>query len=231
MSIPADVIIVGGSLAGLMHALVLRSLGRNVIIFEARPFQELQARAAGLSLWPHAQKLINKHLPDVNLDAIAIRNTSVQIRTGDGALLVDTPGRDDVRTTSWAIVHGLLLQACEKRSEGEGKISFEMGKRVCGVHEQGDTMVVTYKDRDGTEREAKASMVLAADGSRSFIRSQVMPDVTAQYAGYVAWRGRLAETEAPEELAGALEGKLILFRFQGSYVLVYVYCPLLKISS
>lgn len=222
MSSPTDVIIVGGSLAGLMHALVLRSLGRNVVIFEARPFQELQARAAGLSLWPHAQKLITKYVPDVDLDAIAFRNPGVQMRTGDGALLVEIPGRDDVRTTNWAIVHGLLLKACEKRSEGDGSINFEMGKRVAGVREEGDTMVVTYKDGGGIERESTAALIIAADGSRSFIRSKVMPDVTAQYAGYIAWRGRIKETEGPEELAGALEGKLVIFRFQGSYVLVYV---------
>src|SRR3954469_9617673 len=107
MSSTTDVIVIGGSIAGLMHALVLKTLGRDVCVFDARPGKELQARAAGLSLWPYAQELLTKYVPGIDLDAIAFPNRNTQIMTGDGTLLANSPVNDDVRTSSWAVVHRL----------------------------------------------------------------------------------------------------------------------------
>jgi len=214
-----DAIVIGGSIAGLMHAVVLKSLGRNVLVLEARSKEDLQARAAGLSLWPHAQKLIDIYVPEIDLDMVAIRNKTVQTMAGDGRLLAETSVPEDVRTSSWALVHRVLWKACEQRSDQDGTVSIEVEARVCGIDEQGSSVVVTYRGADRVEKRASANLVVAADGARSFVRSQVLSGVQPEYAGYLAWRGNLPEVLAPPELEGVLEGKLLMFKFPGSYVL------------
>jgi 2-polyprenyl-6-methoxyphenol hydroxylase-like FAD-dependent oxidoreductase len=46
--------------------------------------------------------------------------------------------------------------------------------------------------------------LIGADGSGSTVRQQLLPDVTAHYAGYVAWRGLVGEADVPEEAAAIL---------------------------
>src|SRR5436309_2386746 len=45
---------------------------------------------------------------------------------------------------------------------------------------------------------------LAADGIRSTVRQQYLPDVAPRYAGYTAWRGLIAESAFPKALHAAL---------------------------
>ena len=40
-------------------------------------------------------------------------------------------------------------------------------------------------------REVTSGLLVAADGGGSFVRGRLMPEVRADYAGYVAWRGLL----------------------------------------
>ncbi|KAF2023464.1 FAD/NAD(P)-binding domain-containing protein [Setomelanomma holmii] len=217
-----DTIVIGGSIAGLMHALVLKSLGRNVFILEARSADELQARAAGLSLLPHAQELITKYAPSVDLDEVAFRNRFTQIMNGDGVILTELPASEDICTSSWGAIHSLLREACEDSHGGDGLVIFGMSHRVCGIGEQGSTVVVTYSGTDGIEGRIRASLVIAADGARSFVRSLLMPEVRSEYAGYVAWRGSFPETDVPSELKGVLDGKLLMCSFANSYIFAYL---------
>jgi len=45
-----------------------------------------------------------------------------------------------------------------------------------------------------------ADLLVGADGLRSTVRQQCLPDVAPLYAGYVAWRALLAEGEFPPEI-------------------------------
>ncbi|KAF1830790.1 FAD/NAD(P)-binding domain-containing protein [Decorospora gaudefroyi] len=216
------VVVVGSSIAGLMHAVALKSHGHDVVVLELRSEQQLQARAAGLSLWEKAQKVITTYIPDVDLNEIVFHNPALQIADGNGSVLAEIPMTEDVRTSCWAGIHGLLWMACEKEAEGHGTVTIMCGHQVLGVTEQGDRVVVAYKDNRGTEGKMDADLVIAADGARSRVRSLVLPDVKTEYAGYVAWRAQCLETDAPEELHAATQGKLPIYMFDGSYILAYL---------
>ena len=43
-------------------------------------------------------------------------------------------------------------------------------------------------------------LIIGADGIRSSVRAQIMPDAQPLYAGYIAWRGLIAESSLPAAL-------------------------------
>ena len=44
---------------------------------------------------------------------------------------------------------------------------------------------------------SQADLLVGADGIRSTVRQQCLPDVAPRYAGYSAWRALIAETRFP----------------------------------
>ncbi|OAL49667.1 FAD/NAD(P)-binding domain-containing protein [Pyrenochaeta sp. DS3sAY3a] len=218
-------IVIGGSISGLMHALVLKSLGRNVVVLELRSRDQLHARAAGLSMWPNAQKLISKYALGINLNSIAIRNDTVQILDADGVLLAEVPVSENVKTSSWSAIHSLLRNACEKDEVGHGKVSFRFECKACEIIEQKNRVEVAYEascNESNKTEKLLANLVIAADGTRSVLRTQMIPEIEPQYAGYLAWRAKFPEEDTPEQLRGVLTGSLVKTMFESSYILAYL---------
>lgn len=53
-------------------------------------------------------------------------------------------------------------------------------------------------------REARGDILVGADGIRSVVRAALLPEVKAEYAGYVAWRGLADEAALPPDVHAAL---------------------------
>src|SRR5262249_44677536 len=63
------------------------------------------------------------------------------------------------------------------------------GRSVRGFVHTEDSVVAQFAD-GGT---AEANLLVGADGLRSTIRQQCLPQLVPQYVGYVAWRALIAE--------------------------------------
>jgi 2-polyprenyl-6-methoxyphenol hydroxylase-like FAD-dependent oxidoreductase len=180
---PRRAIVIGGSISGLFAGLLLRQTGWDVDVCE-RVTGELSGRGAGIVVQP----ALIERLRAVGLDPVDL---GVQIVTRK---IFDDTGRvvgtyDCPQTlTAWERVYRFLRDAfpAQHYHRGKGLESFT----------QTDRSVVAHFS-DGSWLEA--DLLIGADGIRSNVRQQCLPDLVPQYAGYVAWRALLAEKSLPPD--------------------------------
>ncbi len=92
---------------------------------------------------------------------------------------------------------------------------YRAATRVERIEQDDDS--VTAILADGT-RESGA-LLIAADGIHSTIRAQLAPDVTPRYAGYVAWRGVIEESEMTAAEHALLFGRMCFALPEGELLL------------
>ncbi|KUJ06553.1 FAD/NAD(P)-binding domain-containing protein [Mollisia scopiformis] len=225
---PKNIIIVGGSLAGLMTGLALKRLGHHVRIFERSPTSLLQDQGAGIVFGSEAQEFFSRHV-NVNrkfhVDSL-LRQT---LRRDGGVLNQDHRGQ---RMVSWDLLY-FCLRACfdgvksgycevPERQDGEGKAEYVYGRKVINVKDLGQQVEVEYEEKDGGSGKESSEMVIAADGPSSAVRRLLLPEVERQYVGYVAWRGTVVESEASELLKETFVDKFTFFHGSGIQILSYL---------
>lgn len=172
-------IVVGGSLGGLFAANLLRAAGWDVQVFE-RVGQSLESRGAGIVT--HAE--LNRALEQAGITVDASLGIRVQHR-----VTLSSDGRHSVRQampqtlTAWGRLYQILKGAFPEQR-------YHSGKQLVSVEQ--DARAVRARFADGTT--ASADLLVAADGIRSAVRQQLLPQARARYAGYVAWRGLVDES-------------------------------------
>ena len=173
-------IIVGGSLAGLFAAAFLRRIGWQVDIYE-RSSVELVGRGAGINAThPELLEALDRcGAGTVDIGVLAYRRIALD-RTG--RVIAEKPMLQIV--TSWDTLRRLLLKAIDRQRYHFGHV-FE---RV----EQEDSRVRVFF---ANGRSEQADLLVACDGFRSSVRSQLAPHVQPIYSGYFIWRGAAAKSD------------------------------------
>ena len=203
----ATAIIVGGSLAGLAAGIELRAAGLQVSIHE-RSERVLDDRGAGIVMQPDTQQIL--------IERCGLREEKTGVWLGyrqylgkDGKPVVYQPMPQLM--TSWGLLYRALRTAFPEEAyfEGDMLISFESAKSKVDVS----------LAKSG---EVDCDLLVAADGSRSLIRSVLFPDVKPRYAGYVAWRGVVAENEASAELLKTFANHFTFQQMHRSHILCYL---------
>jgi 2-polyprenyl-6-methoxyphenol hydroxylase-like FAD-dependent oxidoreductase len=170
-------LIVGGSMSGLLAALLLRRAGWDVDVFE-RVESELAGRGAGIVAQPELIETLRGLGLDPTDLGVAISTRKILGVTGELAGQYECPQV----LTAWERVYRMLRDALPPQlyHRGRGIYRFEQSARSVIAHFS-----------DGST--AEGDLLVGADGLRSTIRQQCLPDLVPQYAGYVAWRALIPE--------------------------------------
>jgi len=176
-------IIVGGSMSGLLSALLLRRAGWEVDVYE-RVGSELSGRGAGIV----AQAELIERLRALGLPT---KDLGVHITTRK---IIDASGRlsEEIECpqvlTAWERVYRLLRDAFPAER-------YHRGRGLAGFAQSADSVAALFSDGETLH----ADVLVGADGLRSTVRQQCAPDVMPLYAGYSAWRALIAESAIPAD--------------------------------
>ena len=179
---PPRVLVIGGSIGGLLAANLLHRAGCDVTVFE-RAEEDLAGRGAGISAHHGLLAIIRRICPQID------QSIGVEVST---RICLDRGGRITHQTevpqfmSAWGRIYRLL------------KAAFPAARYRCGMQlervEQ-DAGSVTAVFAGGLR--IHGDLLVAADGMRSTVRAQLMPEAQPVYAGYVAWRGIVDERDIP----------------------------------
>lgn len=175
-------IVIGGSVSGLFAALALRRRGWEVDIFE-RVEVELAGRGAGIVVQPQVRAV----LAAVGLDpdvALGVRVRERKTLDVDGRVLGVFECPQTV--TSWDQVYRLLRDAFPSAHyhRGQTLVRVEPHDRSVSAHFAGAGSLT-------------ADLLVGADGLRSAVREQLLPEFVPLYVGYIAWRALVDERVFP----------------------------------
>ena len=177
-------LIIGGSMAGLFAALLLRQRGLDAVVFE-RAATGLSGRGAGIAT--HVQIL--DVIESLGLDTREL-GVSIRLRRvfgSDGSLVAESM-RPQLMT-SWDRLFTLLRVALPDAC-------YQRGQEFVRAEQTNSSVTAHFADGG----RASGDLLIGADGLRSSVRTSMISQQSLLYAGYVAWRALAAEQAFSEEL-------------------------------
>jgi 2,6-dihydroxypyridine 3-monooxygenase len=200
------VVIVGGSLGGITAGLVLRDADCDVDVYE-RSRSALEGRGAGIAVLDATLRyFVERGRADP--DEVCTSTGRIRYLEPDGSVRYETPHR--YRFSSWnTIYRGLLGYLDESR--------YHLGREMTGFDQDAGGVDVAFADG----KVERADLLVCADGIGSASRATLLPDVSPGYAGYVAWRGTIAEAGLSPESYAVLWDAITYELLANSHILVY----------
>jgi 2-polyprenyl-6-methoxyphenol hydroxylase-like FAD-dependent oxidoreductase len=165
-------LVIGGSLSGLFTANLLRTIGWDVEVFE-RARGDLTGRGAVLGAQDDLFAVMRRIGIPIDKSMWTQVRSHICLDQG-GKMICRVPVRE--ATTAWDRVYRALKQALP--------MEHYHGGMMLSRCEQADHRVVATFANGAC---AEADLLIAADGMRSTVRRELMPEIAPRYAGYVAW--------------------------------------------
>jgi len=199
------VLIAGGSIGGLTTAVLLRDLGCDVEVHE-RADTDLEDRGAGIVVLPVTERYFEQG--GGGGERVSLELTYWKYVDFDGTTISADP--DHFRFTGWSTIYRSLLEVF-------GRDNYHFGHEVVGFEQ--DEKGVRIELADGGSDEG--DLLVFADGMGSTGRSLLLPEVTPQYAGYVAWRGTVPERSLSEDALAEVADAMVYQVLDPGHILVY----------
>ncbi|MFZ3581804.1 FAD-dependent monooxygenase [Loktanella sp. DJP18] len=198
-------IISGGSIGGLFAATALLRAGWTVDVYE-RSDVELAGRGAGIVTHDtliDALRTVGADLDDLG---VMVQDRVAFDRSGSRVAVLPYPQI----VTSWDRIHQVL-----RRLVPQGH--YHLSRHITGYMQSSAGVVATFAD--GTT--VSGDLLVGADGFRSAVRAQMLPDVVPDYAGYVVWRALADEADLPPALHRDIFPTFSFFAPSGTQIIGY----------
>ncbi|KAI0867794.1 FAD/NAD(P)-binding domain-containing protein [Hypoxylon argillaceum] len=242
--VPKNVIIIGGSLSGLMHGVMLHRLGSNVRILEQSTTNVPESHMAGVVLGADVLQFLKQfdRIADIPLGIPSVQLQSLdeqgkthafmklhRLMSSWDALYYRLRANFDLLASEYVPCPPAPASLGNEEAEAtQARARYEVGKRVVGVDEL-DTgqVLVRYQDllSEGNEIEANADLILGADGPNSLVRKvfSATGQTDRKYSGHVAWRGTVPEHMVSEQTRRLFRDSItyLILKNQGGHVIVY----------
>ncbi len=199
-----EVAVVGGSLGGLTAACLLADDGHDVTVFE-RSATPLEERGAGIGFLPMTSRYLRERA-GVDLSTVAVPTAWIRTLRRDGSVAHEA--RHDYVFSSWNTVYRSML-GCFAADR------YLLGHELVAIAPTVPELTFANGVR------VSPQLAVCADGVGSTARAALVPGAAPQYAGYVAWRGVVPETELSRRTRAALDDAITYYVFANSHVLVY----------
>lgn len=188
---PPRALIIGGSLAGLFAANLLRKIGWETIVCE-RSSHALASRGAGIS----SHDLLLPLLREIGIDI----DGRIGIETSDN-ICVDRGGlvthRVPIVPPRVASAWGRVYRPLRHRLPSE---DYRCGMTCVGVEQVSGRVAAIFAD--GTRLEG--DLLIAADGVQSTVRQLISHETRHRCAGYVCWRFVIPERDLAPDLRSVI---------------------------
>jgi 2-polyprenyl-6-methoxyphenol hydroxylase-like FAD-dependent oxidoreductase len=164
-------------MSGLLAGLLLRRAGWDVEVFE-RVESELAGRGAGIVAQPDLIETLRRIGIDPTDLGVAITTRKILDASGRFTAELEYPQV----LTAWERVYRALRDAFPPER-------YHRGRGVRGFAQTDGSVTAQFSDGSSAEGD----LLIGADGLRSTIRQQCLPQLQPLYAGYVAWRALIPE--------------------------------------
>jgi len=175
-------------------------------VFE-RSTAELESRGAGIVVLDATTRYIRERT-DLDVDRLTTSTGFLRYLGADGAVVYEEPRR--YRYSAWHSVYRALLGRFGRRR-------YHLGRQMAGLQQRGEQVEVRFADGSSASYE----LVVCADGITSSARAAFQPRARPAYAGYVAWRGTVAERRLGRDVADLLADSIVYQVIPGSHILLY----------
>jgi 2-polyprenyl-6-methoxyphenol hydroxylase-like FAD-dependent oxidoreductase len=200
-------IIAGGSLGGLMTGIALKAVGVDVHIYERSP-RVLDDRGAGIVMQAETEIFLTQYA-GLGSEQTGVMLNYRQYLNREG--IAESYQKMPQRMTSWGLIYRALRSTFPNANYHQGVALDAFSQTSHGV-------IAKF---DGAA-EVKADLLIGADGSRSFVRQRLMPELKPRYAGYVAWRGVVPESSATTLLGKTFVDHFTFQQMDRSHILCYL---------
>lgn len=187
---PRRVLIVGGSIAGLLAGNLFHRNGWDVRVFE-RAAGDLEGRGAGITILPGLMSSFRAAGVNETEHSIGIELSERIALDRSGNVVAQRSFPQSM--TSW----GRLYQSLKAIFPAE-RYHAGMSLERADQNAHGVTAVFAGGAR------VEGDLLIGADGLRSTVRSQCLPDHKPHYAGYIAWRCLVDERDLDPAVFGPL---------------------------